>query len=36
MKVIILNGRVGTTLAEHLCREHDVYLIDKNEKELKK
>ena len=37
MKVIILGaGRVGTTLAEHLCREHDVYLIDKNEKELKK
>jgi trk system potassium uptake protein len=37
MKIIILGaGRVGTTLAEHLCREHDVYLIDKNEKELKK
>ena len=32
MKVIILGaGSVGVTLAEHLCREHDVYLIDKND-----
>ena len=37
MKVIILGaGSVGVTLAEHLCREHDVYLIDKNENELKR
>lgn len=35
MKIIILGaGRVGTTLAEYLCKEHDVYLVDTNEDQL--
>ena len=37
MKIIILGaGQVGTTLAEHLCSEHDIYLIDKDAKLMKR
>ena len=37
MKIIILGaGQVGTTLAEHLCSEHDIYIIDQDEKKMKR
>ena len=37
MKIIILGaGQVGITLAEHLCTDHDIYLIDQDAQQMKK
>ena len=37
MKIIVLGaGQVGITLAEHLCTDHDIYLIDQDDQQMKK